>query len=172
MAVIDPYTRTYTEYELMDAETQRFIEAKIAEVTWVLDQNSITPALDGFPTGTVLSDAQTGSADSTNTFDYGNSGVASENVREAALVRIVTTIGLTPTCTYSIKGSMDNTTFTSLSVADSATPETFSASTFIITTEATTVKLVKPGQKYRYLKVVYSLNTNVTNTTDVYPLGD
>jgi hypothetical protein len=172
MAVIDPYKKKYTEFELMDAATQLLNAAKIAEVNWVLTQNSITPALNGFPTGTILSTAQTGNADSTNVFDYGNSGVASENVREAALVRLVTTIGLTPTCTYSIKGSEDGTNFTALSVADASTPTTFSASTFIVTTANTFVKLVKPGQRYRYLKVTYSLNTNVTNTVDVYPLGD
>lgn len=170
MATTDGFAEKYVEFSLTDATTQAQLAAKIAEMTFVLNNNSVTPSLSCFATGTVLSTAQAGDGDSTNTFDFGNDN--RNNVREAALVRVTSTAGSTPTCTYAIMGSTDGVTFTALEIADSATPATFGTSTWVETTNVTRVKLVKAGQIWRYLKVVYSLNTNVTNDADVYPLGD
>lgn len=134
------------------------------------DSSANVPSLSSFATGTVLSNAQTGNGDSTTVFDFGNDD--NENVREAAFVRVTSVVGATPTCTYSIMGSVDGVTYTALKIADSATPATYGTATWTETTFVTRVKLVKAGQTWRYLKVVYSLNTNVTNHADVLPLGD
>lgn len=120
-------------------------------------QSYISPS----PTNTArLSDAQTGSAASTNVFDYGSS-------HKNVLVRLTTLIGATPTCTYAIEGSVDGTTWAAVSYADSATPTVFTTSTFVITTAITTKKLISQTVPWRYLRITYSANTNVTNTADV-----
>lgn len=168
MATTDIYYKKWVEWNLEDAATQVQVAAKINESAFVLTQKSVTPSLTGYPAGFSLSAAQTGSADSTHTFDFGNKA----KPRDPVLVRFVTTIGSTPTCTYTIKGSVDNTTFFSLAYSDSATPSSFSSGTFSTTTAATKLKIVQPGQVYRYLKVTYSSNTNVTNTADAFALGD
>lgn len=171
-AYTDGLKEHYTELKLLDTTTQQHEVARIQEIEQRLTALGVTPAVDGFPTGTILSDAQTGTGNSTNTWDYGDMGQFGNNERtKPLLVRVVTTIGLTPTCTYAIEGSTDNTTFAALEFADLSDPLTFGTSTFILTTETTVVKLVKPGQKFRYLRTVYSLNTNVTNTVDVFELG-
>jgi len=166
----DIYKEKYTEYMLTDATTQRELAAKIAEMTSVLDADSITPSVTGYATGVIIADAQTGDGDSTDTFDFGNND--RDSMREPTLVRIAATAGTTPTCTYAIQGSIDGTNFTALEIADVSDPTSFNTNTFDITITSTVVKIVKAGQRYRYLKVVFSANTAVTNTVDVYPLGD
>lgn len=96
-----------------------------------------------------------------NVFDRGEqSGVAN--------VFIVTTIGATPTATYQIEGSADNSSWAPLSTADSATPTTFSTATFVITTATTTVRIVNPASgSARYIRVTVSAVTNVTSTINV-----
>lgn len=108
-----------------------------------------------------LSTAQTGSAASTNIVDRGRSC-------GSALLKVTTTIGATPTCTYAIEGSADGTNWFPAAYADSATPETVSVATFVITTATTVYKILRPNHPWRYLRVTYSANTNVTNTTDVW----
>jgi len=108
-----------------------------------------------------LSTAQVGSAVSTNTADRGGTS-------ECALVKITTTIGATPTCTYAIEGSADGTNWLPLPYADSATPTTVSVATFVITTATTVYKFIQPNVPVRYLRITYSANTNVTNTADVW----
>src|SRR5258705_13880654 len=100
-----------------------------------------------------LSNAQTGSAASTDVFDFGTS-------HKNVLVRIRTAIGATPTCTYAIEGSVDGTTWAAVSYADSATPTVFGTSTFVITTAITAWKLVRQTVPWRYLRITYSANTN------------
>lgn len=168
MALTDVNYKKWLEMNLEDATTQVQVAPKIAEQAFRLNVNAITPSLTAFPTTFTLSSAQTGSADSTFTFDYGNRKAG----REGAMVKITTTVGATPTCTYQIKGSVDNSTFFNLLYADSATPSTFVSSTFVITTATTVAKLIKPGQVWRYLKITYSANTNVTNTAAIIPFGD
>ena len=114
-----------------------------------------------YPNTVSLSAAQTGSAASTNVVDRGSrSG--------SALLVITTAIGATPTCTYLIEGSADNATFFPVAYADSATPETVSVATFTITTAGTVFKILRPNHPWRYLRVTYSANTNVTNTADAW----
>lgn len=115
----------------------------------------------GTPNTANLSAAQTGSGQSTNTVDRGSS-------TGPALVKITTTIGATPTCTYAIEGSPDNTNWFPVAIADSATPETVSVATFVITTATTVYKILRTGHPWRFLRLTYSANTNVTNTTDVW----
>jgi len=155
----------YTQWSLQPTAIQNQLIARINEVT----QQIGSPTLLGYPTGTVVSSAATGNGPST-VYDFGEDG--REHNREAVLVRVTTTVGSTPTATFAIQGSEDNSSWSALNYADSATPQTVVATTFVITSATTVMKIVQPGQVYRYLRVNYSLNTNVTITTDVYPLGD
>lgn len=109
-----------------------------------------------------LSTAQTGNADSTNTIDRGA-------IRGTAVLKIVSTIGATPTVTVNIQGSMDGSTFFNVAYALNGTPETIAVAAITITTAVTTNYILRAGQPWRYLKLVYSANTNVTLTADVYP---
>jgi hypothetical protein len=143
------------------------IPAKFQEITQFLNLAGVTPTLTGFGAGFVLGTGQATNADTTNTWD---SGLA-EQKTTPVLVRVVTTIGATPTCTYTINGSVDNTSFSPLSYADINSLGTVTAAPFVITTATTAVKVIPVGQKYRYIKVTYSLNTNVTNSADLLRLG-
>ncbi|MGH7239801.1 MAG: hypothetical protein ACREHG_07000 [Candidatus Saccharimonadales bacterium] len=169
MAGTDIYYRKWVEFNLEDSTTQAQIAAKINEMAFVLKQNSITPAVTGYPSGTVVANAVTANGNST-VYDFGvNDG---EDVREATLVRIVTTITTTPTVTIAIQGSRDGTNYSNLKYADSAAPFTFGSSNLVVTTASTAVKIIKAGQQYRYLRVTFSATLNVTSTIDFYPLGD
>lgn len=108
-----------------------------------------------------LSTGQTGNGASTNSADRGNR-------QGSALLVITTTVGATPTCTYAIEGSVDGTNWFSVAYADSATPETMSVATFAITTATTVYKILRINHPWRYLRLNYSANTNVTNTADVW----
>jgi hypothetical protein len=81
-----------------------------------------------------------------------------------ATVDVITTVGATPTATYQIEGSLDNSAWSPLSSADSATPTVFSTATFTITTAGTTTRIVSPTAAWRYLRVTVSAVTNVTST--------
>jgi hypothetical protein len=43
-----------------------------------------------------------------------------------------------------------------------------SVATFVITTATTVYKILRTGHPWRFLRLTYSANTNVTNTTDVW----
>ena len=105
-----------------------------------------------------IATAQTIAGVTANVFDRGEqSGVAT--------VTIVTTIGATPTATYQLEGSPDNSAWSVLSSADSATPTTFTTATFVITTAATTVRIVNPASgSARFIRMTLSAVTNVTST--------
>lgn len=109
----------------------------------------------------VLGTAQTGSGDSTNTMNRRT------RHDEMALV-LTSTIGATPTVTVNIVGSVDGTNFYNVPYALVATPSTFVVAAITITTAVTTAYLLQGGQAWRYLKVVRSVNTNVTLTATVY----
>jgi hypothetical protein len=111
--------------------------------------------------GANLATAQTGNGASTNIADRGR-------FNGAAIVRIVTTIGATPTCTYAIEVSPDGTTFFAADIADPATPGTPSVATFVITTATTVFKYVLVDFPWRFIRVTMSANTNVTSTIDVW----
>lgn len=116
----------------------------------------------GFPNVANLSNAQAGNGATTNVVDRG------ANVLSAALIRITTAVGATPTCTYVVEGSADNVNWVPAAIADPATPETMSVATFTITTAGVTLKIVRPNHPWRYLRMTYSANTNVTNTADIF----
>ena len=110
--------------------------------------------------GTIATGQATGGV-TANVFDRGEQS-------GPALVTIVTTVGATPTATYQVEGSPDNSSWSSLSTADSGTPTTFSTATFAITTATTTVRIVNPASgSARYIRVTISAVTNVTSTIDV-----
>jgi hypothetical protein len=115
----------------------------------------------GAPDNASLSSAQTGNGQSTNIADRGGA-------RGPALLRITTTVGASPTCTYAIEGSADGTNWFNIAYADSATPTTVAVATFAITTATTVYKLLQVDQPWRYVRLTYSANTNVTNTADVW----
>ena len=117
---------------------------------------------DRLPNSASLSSAQTGNGTSTNIVDRG------AFTERPALLKLTTTVGATPTCTYAIEGSADGTSWFAASYADSATPDTGSVATFAITTAGTAYKILRADQPWRYLRLTYSANTNVTNTADVY----
>lgn len=85
-----------------------------------------------------------------------------------ALLRIVTTVGATPTCTYLVEGSANGTDWFAAPIADPATPETASVATFAITTATTTLKFLRVNHAWRLLRITFSANTNVTNSVDVW----
>ena len=111
---------------------------------------------------TTLQSAQTGNADSTN--------VAMTYVPDRlTAVRIISTVGATPTVTVNIKGSMDGVNFTNVSYSVETTPATIVSTPITITT-ATSVTYFIQGSvsaPWVYLKLVMSANTNVTLTTFV-----
>lgn len=111
--------------------------------------------------GTSLSTAQTGNGDSTNTIIRGQLGAP------GAIV-ITSAIGATPTVTVNIQGSADGVAFFNIPYALVATPSTFVIAAITITTAVTTHYLLQANQPWRFVKLVYSANTNVTLTADAY----
>ena len=112
------------------------------------------------PNSATLSSAQTGNGQSTNIVDRGGS-------TSPALVTIVTTVGATPTCTYLIEVSVDGSDWFPGAYADAATPGTTSVASFTVTTATTTRKILVVDQPWRFARITYSSNTNVTNTASV-----
>jgi hypothetical protein len=108
-----------------------------------------------------LSTAQTGNGDSTNG--------AFRGLRDrGGAVVITSAIGATPTVTVNIQGSVDGTNFFNIPYALVATPTTFVLTALTITTAVTTTYLLQRELAWRFLKLVYSANTNVTLTADAY----
>jgi len=140
-------------------------QAKINEVQQQLRWNGADPTLWDYSNGTVVANAQTGNL-TTTTYDYGRNFF-----NKAVLVRIVTTVGATPTATYQIQGSTDQATWTPVNYADYLSTGSISNTTFTITTAGTVIKYVPKGPPFRYLSVAITSNTNVTNTIDITPLG-
>jgi hypothetical protein len=113
------------------------------------------------PNSANLSTAQTGNADSTNVVDTG-AGTG------PCLLKITTTVGATPTVTVNIVGSADGTNFFNIPYAVSSTPTTVAVAALTITTAVTTYYYLQAAAPWRFLKLVYSANTNVTSTADVW----
>lgn len=113
--------------------------------------------------GTVISlcSALAGNGDTTNTADRGTNPKAN-----STKIRVTAVPGATPTCTYSIQVSADNSSFSAATYADVSTPTTDVATTFT-STGGVVEKIVKSQNTWRYIKVTISANTNVTNTIDV-----
>lgn len=108
-----------------------------------------------------LGTAQTGNADTTNTADRGG-------LSGPAAVVVTSTIGATPTVAVNIQGSADGTNFYNVAYSLVATPETVAVAAITITTAVTTTYLLRPSHAWRYLKLAYSSNTNVTLTATAY----
>jgi len=111
--------------------------------------------------GGQLSNAQTGNGASTNILDRGGD-------RGACLLRLVTTVGATPTVTIAIEGSPDGTDWRNVPYALQATPETVAVANVVITSATTNYYILRPGHPWRFLRLTYSANTNVTTTADVF----
>lgn len=116
----------------------------------------------GGPNTANLSNAQTGNGVSTNIVDRGGFTVT------PSLLKVTTTIGATPTVTLALEVSPDNTNWFAGAYADSATPETLSVATFAITTATTVWKILRVLHPWRYFRITYSANTNVTTTADIW----
>lgn len=112
-----------------------------------------------------LQTAQTGNADSTNTIQVKGGEV---NLRPY-IVRIVSTIGATPTVTIKILGSFDGgANFVKLyySVMSAAAGD-YTNADITTTTAKTELYEILPGQGWTHLKINMSANTNVTLTSDL-----
>lgn len=148
------------ELRLGSAFTQQQVAAKINEAQQYLTWSGATPSAWDYQQGTVIVNASTAVARS-SVFDFGK-----ESTRNA-LVRIVSTVGATPTATLSIQGSVDGTTWTNLNYSDYLAPGTTSSAALTVTTAGTLIKLVPEDQHFRFLSVNVTADTNVTLTVDV-----
>ncbi len=126
-------------------------------------ETAVISAVPLVSTGVNLSTAQTGNADSTNTMDRGYT------LGGPVLLRVVSTIGATPTVTVNIQGSMDGAAFFNIPYSLPATPDTWTVAALTITTAVTGHYFLRPATPWKYLKLVYSANTNVTLTVDAFP---
>lgn len=116
---------------------------------------------EGAAGGANLSAAQTGNGQSTNVLDRGPD-------RGACLLQITTTVGATPSVTIAIEGSADGTSWWNVAYALPASPETVAVANITITTATTNRYILRPNHPWRYLRLTYSANTNVTITADVF----
>jgi hypothetical protein len=124
-------------------------------LTWL----GANPALFDYPAGTSMGTSITGNSPSTAI------QIPQDYVKNPILIRLTTTVGATPTASFLVEGSHDNSTWFTLLAADSATPDTFVTTPFVVTTATTLQKVVKPGQRCRYIRFNITANTNVTVTT-------
>lgn len=163
-AYVELVKRRNLQFQMTDAVTLLETLAARNENANTLRFNAENPALfDWAIVGAwSLSTAQAGNGASTNVLDTGQQGIPG-----GAAFRVTAAIGATPTCTYLLEGSKDNITFVPVTYSDSLTPATFVTTTFVMTTAVTKILYVKPSQPFRFLRVTYSANTNVTNTTDI-----
>jgi hypothetical protein len=77
-------------------------------------------------------------------------------------------IGATPTVTVNIVGSADGVTFWNVPYSPmAAAPGDWTIAPLVITTAVTSLYALMPNQAWTFLKVVMTLNTNVTLTTDI-----
>lgn len=113
------------------------------------------------PASVVLSSAQTGNGDSTDTLDRGG-------LTGIGYLAIVSTVGATPTVTIDIVGSVDGADFFSVPYSLVSTPEAVAVAALTVTTATTTRVILRANSPWRYLKLVYSANTNVTLTATAY----
>lgn len=113
---------------------------------------------------TNLSTGQTGNGPSTNVV----SRRFDTSTNRPALLRIVTTVGATPTCTYQVEGSPDGAAFFPLATFDATGAASATGATFTITSATTAWRVVPVDTPWTFLRVTMSANTNVTNTIDAW----
>jgi hypothetical protein len=127
---------------------------------------TVTPGVEGSTLAFInLGTAQTGNADSSNTIDRGSAF-------GPALLQINATAGATPTVTVNILGSVDGTNFFNVPYATTAAPGTAVVTALTLTATAITQYFLPVGFAWRFLKLNYSANTNVTLTADVLISAD
>lgn len=160
----DIYQAKY-EHLQMDPNQAALNPAKLAELAALITRAGDNPAVHtAYSQGTLLSNAATGN---------GASAVLTANARwftNDILLRIVTVIGATPTATFTIQTSKDNSTFNNANYALIATPNTIVSTAIVITTAQTSVYRV-PAHQGKYLRVNVTANTNVTYTIDAIDFG-
>jgi hypothetical protein len=117
--------------------------------------------------GVPLSVAQTGNGASTNIADRGTVSVG------PGWVVIASTVGATPTVAVDIQGSLDAADWWVIPYAALTAPETpvVTSPAVTITTATTNRFLLRPGHPWRYMRLLYSANTNVTLTATLYVAG-
>jgi hypothetical protein len=110
-----------------------------------------------------LSTAQTGNGDSTNIAYRGSRGTAGTVVLTSA-------VGATPTVTVNIQGSVDGVNWANVPYYSGVwvVAPTYIVTSFAITTAVTTMYHIRGTDDFRFLKLAYSANTNVTLTADAY----
>ena len=169
----DIYQAKY-EHFLMDAnqlDASSNPSAKQAELKQLIILAGDSATTHAFPAGTSLASAATGNATSTVLTAFSGAKMFTNDI----LLRVVTTVGATPTATLNIKASPDNVTFTNVKYALIATPNTFVTTAITITTATTNVYRIPASAlaavNARYLEVVVSANTNVTYTIDAWDFG-
>jgi hypothetical protein len=109
-----------------------------------------------------LATAQVGTGDSTNTIQ--RSG-GETNGRQQVL-RVTTNAGTT--ITFTIKGSVDGTTFVNVPYSvGSAVAGDYSTAAITTTTAKTELYFLMFGQPWLFLKTNVSANTGMTPTTDL-----
>lgn len=115
-----------------------------------------------------LSNAQAGNGVSTNTAQRRTD----QNQSRPALLRLITAIGATPTCSYTFEMSLDNASWLPMLYQDISTagplPAVTSAPIAAITTATTKWLLVPVDIPWAFVRCTYSANTNVTNTLDLW----
>ena len=140
--------------------------AKLEELRQQIVLAGDSASTHAYPVGTLLATAGTGNATSTILRSVG------KQFTNDILLRIITTIGATPTAKFDIKAAPDGTTFANINYALIATPNVFVATQITITTAATNVYRIPASAllaaKANALEVVVSLNTNVTYTIDAW----
>lgn len=109
-----------------------------------------------------LSAAQTGTGDSTNTL------IVNGSADYLSILRIANTGGSTPTVTINIQGSVNGSDWFNVPYRTTAAPTSEVVAAITVTTTATNHYYLSAGYGYKYLKLVYSANTNETITADVF----
>ena len=159
----DIYQTKY-EHLQVDPNQVNLNPAKLAEFAALIRLAGDNPAVHTYPTGTLLANAATGN---------GNSTVLVANARwftNDIFIRIVTTVGATPTATFTIQTSKDNSSFSNANYGLIATPNTLVSTAVVITSAQTSIYRIPPHQG-KYLRVAVSANTNVTYTIDAVDFG-
>lgn len=138
--------------------------AKLAELKLLIGLAGDSATTHAYPTGTVLASAATGNGSSTVLTAKGR------YFTDDILLRIITTIGATPTATFNIQSSVDGVSYSNCKYGLIATPNTLVSTAIVITTAQTSVYRI-PGHQAHFLKVVVSANTNVTYSIDATDFG-
>ena len=162
---IDYHKLNNAYLRLQPATIQVQESAKLNEIQQYLTWAGNNATLWDYTGGTTVISSSTAVARST-TFDYGH-----DFYHKHSLVRIVTTVGATPSATLAIQGSNDNSSWSNVNYADYLSPQTTASSNLTITTAGTVIKLIPAGQTFRYLSVNVTADTNVTITVDITMLG-